>query len=265
MRPCQTSKQVLFCLVLWLSVGTLSTFAQQSPEPASSVPFANATVADFKSKTQVQLPGQNFSAPTVGQVLPAESEINTGDGQILLRLEDGSEVLVHPHSHVLLKQPTPSNWQRLQLLVGRIRAEVQKRISGAPPFQVGTPSAVISVRGTRFYVDVDKHKTTQVEVEEGAVQLENANGVGTPVLIPAGSSSRVGEDSAPEPTQPTSKLQKQSGKSVAAGNSNAGGHGDGGNAGSHGNGAMGQTHNTPPGLSKGVGHKLNSSRTLDVP
>ena len=249
MRPCQTSKQVLFCLVLWLCVGTLSTFAQQSPEPASGVPFANATVADFKSKTQVQLPGQSFSAPTVGQVLPAESEIDTGDGQILLRLEDGSEVLVHPHSHVLLKQPTPSNWQRLQLLVGRIRAEVQKRISGAPPFQVGTPSAVISVRGTRFYVDVDKHKTTQVDVEEGAVQLENASGVGTPVLIPAGSSSRVGENSAPEPIQPTSKLQKQSGKSgtsAAKGNDaggsgnggNAGGQGNSSNAGSHGNGAM---------------------------
>jgi hypothetical protein len=167
---------------------------------------------------------------------------------------------------VLLKQPTPSNWQRLQLLFGRVRAEVQKRISGAPPFQVGTPSAVISVRGTRFYVEVDKHKATQVDVEEGAVQLENANGVGTPVLIPAGSSSRVGENSAPEPVQPTSKLQKQSGKSeksVAKGNSDAGGSGNGGNAGGHGNSAVG--HATPPGLSKGVGHKLNSSRALDVP
>lgn len=255
MRFRQILERVLFCVMFSVCVSMSSAPAQQTAEPVSSAPFANATVADLKGKIQVQLPGQALSAPALGQVLPADSEIISGDGQMLLRLEDGSEVLVHPHSHLALKQPSPSNWQRLQLLVGRIRTEVQKRISGAPPFQVGTPSAVISVRGTRFYVEVDKHKTTEVDVEEGEVQLENAKGVGAPVVIPAGSSSRVGEDSAPEPVQPTSKLQHQSGKSGSAGQASKGQ----GSGASGGQGAgIGHTHPTPPTSKGGAKHWIGS-------
>ena len=243
-------KQLSFYLLFLSSLGVLHGAQQEATPAAASVPFANATVADFKSKVQVQLPGQAFTAPALGQVLPPESEIQTDKGQMLLRLEDGSEILVHPHTHLVLKQPIATTWQRLELMLGRIKAEIQKRVSGAPPFQIGTPSAVISVRGTRFYAEVDKQNTTEVDVEEGEVQLESANHIGAPVMIKAGSSSRVGENSAPEPAQPTKQLQKQSGKSGGNGPGNGGNNGHGG----QGNG-MGHTPHTPPPTSRGGGQR----------
>jgi len=111
----------------------------------------------------------------------------------------------------MLKQPSPTNWRRLELLLGKIKAEIQKRVGGSPPFQIGTPSAVISVRGTRFYVEVDKHQVTRVTVEEGEVEVENVKGVGKPVRIKAGFSTRVGEDSSPEPPQQAPGFQRQPG------------------------------------------------------
>jgi uncharacterized membrane protein YgcG len=266
----QIRTQVLFFL-MFLTFGFAVTIwhvtAQQDATPATSAPLANATVLEFKDKVQVKLPGQSFSAPSVAEVLRAGTEIQTDQGTLVLRLEDESQVAVQPHTHLVLTEPATSNWQRLQVVLGHIQAIIKKRVSGAPPFQIGTPSAVISVRGTKFDVDVDKHNVTQVDVEEGVVELASAKGIGAPVTIQAGSSSRVGENSAPEPAQPTSQMQKQSGKS---GNSNAGGNGNGGgnggghgngggnggghgNSGQHGNGA-GNPHSLPP-TSHGGGHK----------
>jgi hypothetical protein len=196
--------------MFWLCTEGVSSFAQ-NPAPPASAPLANATVADLKGKVRLQLPGKSPSAPTRGQVLPPETTLTTEDGRVLLRLEDGSEVLVLPHTQLVLKQPSTSSWQRLLLTLGRIKAEIQKRTGGSPTFQMGTPGAVISVRGTRFYAGVDKRKVTRVDVEEGLVQLENSKGIGTPVLVKAGFSSRVAEDSAPEPAKPTDEFKKENG------------------------------------------------------
>ncbi len=87
--------------------------------------------------------------------------------------------------------------------------EVQKRLGGTPPFQIGTPSAVISVRGTRFLVEVNRHNVTEVDVQEGLVEIKSASGLGTPVLVGPGFSSRVGENSAPEPARPTRELRPE--------------------------------------------------------
>jgi hypothetical protein len=258
MRFQQIRTQVLFFL-MFLTFGFAVTIwhvtAQQDATPATSAPLANATVLAFNDKVEVKLPGQSFSAPTIAEVLRAGTEIQTDRGEIVLRLEDDSQVDVHPHTHLVLAEPATSNWQRLQVLLGHIKATIQKRVSGAPPFQIGTPSAVISVRGTQFDVAVDKHKVTQVDVHEGVVELASAKGIGAPVTIQAGSSSRVGENSAPEPAQPTAQMQKQSGKS---GNSNAGGNGNGGgNGGGHGNSGShggGNPHPLPP-TSHGGGHR----------
>jgi len=185
--------------------------AQQSPATGTAIATANASVADIKGKVQVQLPGKEPSAPSLGEVLPAETTITTGDGRILLRLEDGSQILVHSNTHIVLKQPSPNSWQRLQLLLGKIKAEIQKRTGGSPPFQIGTPSAVITVRGTRFYVKVDKHKATRIEVEEGVVEVESLKGIGKPVQIKAGFSSTVKENGAAEEPKEVPGLDRQSG------------------------------------------------------
>lgn len=228
-------------LLTWLLVAAVprSTQGEQNKTQVTSAPVAGATVADIKGKVQIQLPGQAPAAPKRGQVLPAETRITTEGGRILLHLEDGSQILVNEHTQLLLTQPVPSHWQRLQILLGRIKAEIQKRMGGSPPFQIGTPSAVISVRGTRFNVEVDKHKTTKVSVEQGEVEVESAKGIGKPVLIKSGHKSRVREDSAPESPQEAPEVMRQPGSNGNGrdnGGPDAGSHGLGNPAGSRGGG-----------------------------
>jgi ferric-dicitrate binding protein FerR (iron transport regulator) len=206
--------QMILAAVVLSMVDAPTAMAQQTAAPASTVATASASVADVKGKVQIELPGKAPSSPSLGQVLPAETTISTGNGSILLRLEDGSQILVHANTHTVLKQPSPAGWQHLQLLLGKIKAEIQKRTGGSPPFQIGTPSAVITVRGTRFYVRVDEHKTTRVDVEEGVVEVENLKGIGKPVQVKAGFSSRVKEDSAPEEPKQAPGLDRQSGSNM---------------------------------------------------
>jgi hypothetical protein len=186
-----------------------SAAAQQSSPAAVSMPYAGATVSDFKGKVGIQLPAQAFSAPTRGEVLPPDTTVSTDDGRLLLRLSDGSDILVRPHTRLLLKQPETSGWKYFQILIGRVRTSIQKRLGGSPAFQIGTPSAVISVRGTRFEVEVDRRGFTEVDVDEGVVELEALSGRGESVLITAGFSSRVGSEGAPEAPRPIHDVHPQ--------------------------------------------------------
>jgi FecR protein len=183
--------------------------AAQEPAPtAVKAPFAGATISDFKGRVGIQLPGQALRAPTRGDTLPPETEINTEDGRLLLRLMDGSDVVVRPRTRLILKEPEATGWRYLQLLIGRIHTRVQKHFGGTPPVEIGTPSAVISVRGTQFDVEVDRRGVTEVDVSEGVVELRSTRG-GEGVMISAGFSSRVSMESAPEVPRPTHDLRPQ--------------------------------------------------------
>jgi hypothetical protein len=140
-------------------------------------------------------------------VLPPETTVSTDDGRLLLKLGDGSDILVRPHTKLVLKQPETSGWKYFQMMIGRIRTSIQKRLGGTPAFQIGTPSAVISVRGTKFEVEVDRRGFTEVDVDEGVVELESLNGLGESVMITAGFSSRVGMETGPETPRPTRDLR----------------------------------------------------------
>ncbi|HKW76817.1 MAG TPA: FecR family protein [Terriglobales bacterium] len=183
--------------------------AQEPPAGSAKLPFAGATVSDFKGSVDIQLPGKALHAPSRGEVLPAETTVNTQDGRLLLRLSDGSNLLVRPNTRLVLKQPEAGGWRYLQLLLGRVRAEVQKRLGGSSGFQMGTPSAVISVRGTKFEVEVNREEVTEVDVHEGVVQLDSAKGLGESVMIRAGFSSRVGFDAGPESPRPTRDMRPE--------------------------------------------------------
>ncbi len=209
MKNKSSNWKFILTLLCWCSMAATLAWAQEKSPAQVIAPFAGATISDFRGKVGVQLPNQASTAPARGETLPAETVITTDAGRVLLQIQDGSEVLVRPHTRVVLKQPATGDWRYIQLLVGRIRAEIQKRFGGSPPFQIGTPSAVISVRGTQFDVEVNQHQVTEVDVQEGAVQLEGTNAIGAPVLITAGLSSRVGLDSAPEAPRPTEDLRPE--------------------------------------------------------
>jgi ferric-dicitrate binding protein FerR (iron transport regulator) len=176
----------------------LATAQSAQNEPVSLL-SGSAVIADLKGEVVLQS-AQGAALPAQrGQVLPAESTIETAKGSLLLSLQDGSQVLVKPHSHVVVKAPEQSQGSFLQLFLGNIMAKVQKRFGSAPSFRMGTPTAVITVRGTRFSVEVTKKNKTIVQVFEGLVEVVGLTMPSSPpILLKPGFYTQVENDRSPE-------------------------------------------------------------------
>src|SRR5580765_402122 len=179
-----------------LTILVLAGANGQTPQP-TTLPAGSATIADMKGDVQIHSPqGESVNAQR-GTALAAESKIDTAKGSVLLNLEDGSQVLVKSNSHVVLKAPTQGKGYWLELLMGKINAKIQKRLGNTPSFRMGTPTAVITVRGTRFSVEVNKKQKTSVEVFEGIVEV-GGFGQGPPVMLRPGFSTGVEQNRNPE-------------------------------------------------------------------
>jgi len=198
---------VLLAFPLW---GTLLLCGQTQNTNAglTSAPFAGASISEWKGEVHVQLPAAKPSSPKRGQVLPAGTILETKDGRLVLVLRaDESEILVQPHTRLVISEPKPGNWNAIEILLGRVRAYIRKRTGGAPPFQMGTPSAVIAVRGTRFDVEVNRHGVSEVDVFDGLVEVASATVSGPSVLVRPGFSTRVGMGALPETPVPTGEIR----------------------------------------------------------
>lgn len=111
----------------------------------------------------------------VGDGVQARQVIVTGpDGYAAFEVSDGSTFEVFPNSQVTFRANPGSLRDLADVWLGRIRVHIQ-RLGGKPnPNKVHTPTAIISVRGTTFDVEVsDDDETTRVAVEEGQVAVEH--------------------------------------------------------------------------------------------
>jgi hypothetical protein len=132
-------RSTYFCLLFfWISSGIAAAQEQPTSTPATAV-IAGATIAEWKGNIRLSLPGQSPSNPLRGEQLPPGTILDTGSGKLLLRLSDGSEMLVRAHTRLQVRQPSLTVPSYSQLLLGRIRALVNKRTGGAVPFELGTP------------------------------------------------------------------------------------------------------------------------------
>src|SRR6202048_5105745 len=198
-----------FCLLVFLAAARIAAAQEQQPSSApTTAAIAGATIAEWKGNIRLSLPGQLSSNPLRGEQLPPGTILDTGSGKLLLRLNDGSEVIVRSPTRLQLQQPTLADPSYFQLLLGRIRALINKRTGGAAPFELGTPSAVIAVRGTEFDVEVNLRNVTEVDVVDGIVEVYGRNGEGS-VLLEPGFSTRVGLDSGPEQPEPTNEMRPE--------------------------------------------------------
>ncbi len=171
-------------------------------QQSTVLPVGSATVADYKGEVALHAPDGTTLAADRGMTLAAQTAIETGKGSILLSLQDGSQVLVKPHSHVVLKSPDQAPGYWLELNIGKLVAKVKKRLGNSPSFRMGTPTAVITVRGTRFEVEVDKKQRTRVEVYEGIVEVRGMGvTVGTGVMLRPGYLTHVQANRDPEKPQ----------------------------------------------------------------
>jgi len=200
-RRTLSSLTVAALLFAWAAMAA----AQVTPKPqkASAAPLGGGFVTEWSGKIRLRLPGQQFSKPKRGERLPVGTLIETDTGIMVLTLKDDSQILVRPHTRLILKQPKRGDWEYLKVLIGWIRAYITHRTGGAPPFELGTPSAIVAVRGTRFNVIVNRLGTTEVDVFTGLVEVAGIGIPGKSVLVRPGYSTRVAVGQAPITPVPT--------------------------------------------------------------
>lgn len=193
------SIRIVTVIVTFFTLSIAQTTLQETV-----LPIGSAVVTEIKGEAVLTSPEGTLISGQHGTTLPADSKIETAKGSVLLELQDGSQILIRAHSNVVLRAPNEGKGYSLELFIGKIVAKIQKRLDGAASFRMGTPSAVITVRGTRFAVEVTRKGKTYVEVYEGLVQIRGLAEGSHQVLIQPGFYSDVENERGPEEPRQTS-------------------------------------------------------------
>jgi hypothetical protein len=122
-----------------------------------------------------------------GNTVRPKQIVKTGpDGYARFQVSDGSIIEVFPNAQFIFRDNPPTWKDLLNVVIGRVKVYIQ-HLNGIPnPNNVSSPTAVISVRGTVFEVNVeDEDGTTFVSVDEGKVEVfSKAPGGGGVLLEP---------------------------------------------------------------------------------
>ena len=91
-----------------------------------------------------------------GNTVRPKQMVKTGpDGYARFQVSDGSTFEVFPNSQVMFRDNPPTWKDLLDVVIGRVKVYIQ-HLPGIPnPNTVSSPTAVISVRGTVFVVNVE--------------------------------------------------------------------------------------------------------------
>ena len=109
-----------------------------------------------------------------GQILAPGDQLKTASGaRATVTFDDSSRVDLSPGSAFTLKDASPKE-SGMELTLGSLRAWITKSLNRR--FQVRTPTAVCSVRGTEFSVGVDGTGDTRVQMFGGLLAVSDNSG-----------------------------------------------------------------------------------------
>lgn len=132
-------------------------------------------------------------ALNAGDIVKPQQVIVTGpDGWGLFSVADGSKFEVYANSRVVFRANRGDWKDLLEVWLGKVRVQIE-HIGNLPNNnRVRTPSAVVSVRGTVFDVEVDEEtETTTVLDEEGSVEVSHLLKPGPSRILAAGEWVRI--------------------------------------------------------------------------
>ncbi|MCW5963587.1 MAG: FecR domain-containing protein [Bryobacterales bacterium] len=148
-----------------------------------------ATVTLSTGRVAVVKAGESHTLMPGDTVKPGLEVFTGSDGYAVFQLQDGSSFEVYPNSRVLFRSNW-GNWNDIfDIWVGRMKIHIEKIMGKPNPHRIHTPTAVISVRGTTFFVEVEEDsEATVVGVDTGEVMVEHR-------LLPTGKQQllRTGE------------------------------------------------------------------------
>lgn len=169
--------------------------AQGFGAPGEKPVNAAARLLRMEGRVSVLKDSQPWALNPGDTVHPKQMIVTGPDGQALFEVNDGSTFWVFPNSKVTFRGAY--NFEELMnVWLGKIKVHIQ-RWGGQPNnSRVETPTAVISVRGTTFDVEVDaQDDSTLVAVEEGAVAVRHRLILSNePRLLTGGEQLRVYKD-----------------------------------------------------------------------
>jgi hypothetical protein len=161
-RNSRTGTRAAVAAVL-LAVAFRATFAQ-----AVSISAAEGKVLFLRSGSYT------WAQISSGQILAPGDQLKTATGaRATVSFDDGSRVELNPGSSFTLKEASPQA-SGMELKLGSLKAWISKSLNRR--FQVRTPTAVCSVRGTEFGVDVDGTGDTHVQMFGGMLAVADKSG-----------------------------------------------------------------------------------------
>lgn len=109
-----------------------------------------------------------------------------------ITLADGSSILLYPNSHMTVSDSSARS-PLLKMASGKLKAWIS-HAKKRSKFEVKTPVAVCSVRGTEFTVVVDGSGATDIEVAQGLLGVRKIDGTGEEMPLGAGERLSVRAD-----------------------------------------------------------------------
>lgn len=142
---------------------------------SASVSRADTSLAEATGKVFYLKAGASTWAQVArGQLLTPGDQVRTGSGsRAAIAFEDGSKIELGPNGSFILQDAGPKG-SSVKLGLGSLRAWVQKALSKR--FEIRTPTAVCSVRGTEFQVDVNQSGNTSVQMFTGLLAVGDQKG-----------------------------------------------------------------------------------------
>jgi FecR-like protein len=182
--------------------------------PAHSPLQAAAVLTVISGDVQTRFGGSGFASATDGAVLYVGSTVRTaGDARAVITLFEGSTIELEPASDITIEEASTRSSSTIVQLAqsfGRSWHVVTHLTTADSRYEVRTPAATASVRGTAFEVAVDdalSGPTTTVTTTEGRVATADAAGSGE-VLVTADQITTVRANTAPEPPRSAPEAQR---------------------------------------------------------
>ena len=138
---------------------------------------AKAWVLSVQGEARVVIAATGQTVPiNAKRLLQTGDTLLTGpDGAVSLEFGDGSRVLLQANSELRMEAldaygPTRFVNTRIRLQQGRLESQVAPRANSGPRYEISTPAAASTVRGTRYRIGMDSATATaRTEVVEGIV------------------------------------------------------------------------------------------------
>lgn len=171
-----------------------------------------AKILELSGDVQVKKGGGEklFKAFKNMALTQGDTIITGKDGKVTIELDKDKEVVIGSDTQLLISElvssiKAESGKTSLNLLGGKVKVSIKEKLKGDSKFEIKTPTSVMGVRGTSFYINVNRETgATYVAVFEGVVSATAVSGTddttgGDPVLIEANQQTQITEEGASEP------------------------------------------------------------------